>query len=228
MKSAWSMAGPFLAALLVLGTAGVTTPAAPGGSAPERSPAWSVDSGQTSATLRLVVAAQGNEARYRVREQLAGIDFPSDAVGTTAAVTGGLALADDGSVVKEGSKFVVDLTTLKSDSDRRDGYIQRRTLQTDQFPVAEFVPTAARGLPSPLPSTGELTFQLAGDLTVHGVTKAVTWTVTARASSGGYTGAAHTAFTFADFGMTIPRVASVLSVQDTIRLEYEFNLLVQR
>ena len=32
---------------------------------------------------------EGSKARYKVREQLAGINFPSDAVGTTEAVTGG-------------------------------------------------------------------------------------------------------------------------------------------
>ncbi|MGH7554390.1 MAG: hypothetical protein ACREMQ_15400, partial [Longimicrobiales bacterium] len=33
--------------------------------------------------IRLVTAPEGNEARYRVNEQLVGIDLPSDAVGTT-------------------------------------------------------------------------------------------------------------------------------------------------
>ena len=31
---------------------------------------------------------QGTRARYRVTEQLAGINFPNDAVGSTEAVTG--------------------------------------------------------------------------------------------------------------------------------------------
>jgi polyisoprenoid-binding protein YceI len=64
-----------------------------------------------------------------------------------------------------------------------------------------------------------------GDLTVHGVTKPVTWRVTARAADGAYTGTAATSFTFEEFGMRKPRVARVLSVKDTIRLEYDFRLL---
>ena len=39
--------------------------------------------------LQLVVAPEGNEVRYRVREQLAGFDLPNDAVGATGHVTGG-------------------------------------------------------------------------------------------------------------------------------------------
>jgi polyisoprenoid-binding protein YceI len=175
--------------------------------------------------LRLVVAETGNEVRYRVREQLARIEFPSDAVGATHAVTGGIVIADDGTVVRNRSKFTVDLTGLKSDSDRRDGYIQRRTLETETYPTVEFVPTAITGLARPPQSSGDLALTVTGDMTIHGTTKAVSWAVTARAAGGAYTGTAKTAFTFEDFGMTKPRVASVLSVVDTIRLEYDFRLI---
>jgi hypothetical protein len=34
--------------------------------------------------VHYVVAPQGNEARYRVREQLVGLDLPNDAIGFTA------------------------------------------------------------------------------------------------------------------------------------------------
>jgi polyisoprenoid-binding protein YceI len=122
--------------------------------------------------LRLVVAEDGNEVRYRVREQLARIEFPSDAVGATTAVTGALVIADDGSVVRDASRFVVDLTGLKSDSDRRDGYIQRRTLETETYPNVEFAPTAITGLATPPQSMGDLTLTVVGDMTIHGTTRA--------------------------------------------------------
>ena len=44
------------------------------------------------ALLRFVTAAEGNEARYLVREQLAGRDLENDAVGKTTNVTGTLVL----------------------------------------------------------------------------------------------------------------------------------------
>jgi polyisoprenoid-binding protein YceI len=175
--------------------------------------------------IRLVTAPEGNRARYRVREQLAGLQFPNDAVGETGAITGTLTLEADGKVVREESRFVVDLTKLKSDKDRRDGYVQRNTLQTAEFPTAVFVPTAIHGLPSPLPTTGEMTLRMEGELTLHGVTRPTAWDVTLRAANGTFTGQAATVFTFDAFGLSIPKVASVLSVVDEIRLEYDLHLV---
>lgn len=181
----------------------------------------------TEGQLRLMLAPDGNEARYRVKEQLAGLDLPSDAVGATSDITGALVLTADGAIVRDESKFVVDLRTLRSDSNMRDGFIQRSTLQTNSFPTAEFVPTEASGLPSPLPTSGEVTFQLIGDLTVHGVTNPSTWEVKAQVVDGReLVGNAVTRFTFADYGMEPPHVARVLSIEDTIQLEYDFHLVL--
>src|SRR5688572_12018089 len=58
-----------------------------------------------AAETRLVLAATGNEARYRVREQLAGVDFPNDAVGVTSAITGEIVLDDAGKVIPSRSRI---------------------------------------------------------------------------------------------------------------------------
>jgi polyisoprenoid-binding protein YceI len=153
------------------------------------------------------------------------VDFPNDAVGVTRDIKGGIVLDEQGKVVPAESKFVIDLTTLTSDKERRDRFVQRRTLQTDSFPTAVLVPTALNGLRYPLPSSGPLAFELIGDLTVHGVTRPTTWQVSAVAENGGFSGTASTTFGFPDFGMTKPRVAVVLTVADSIRLEYDFRLV---
>lgn len=179
------------------------------------------------AETRLVLAASGNEARYRVREQLAGVDFPNDAVGVTSAITGEIVLDDAGKVIASRSKITVDLRTLKSDRERRDGFIQRRTLETETHPMAVLDVTGITGLAHPLPSSGALTFTLSGNLTVHGTSRPTTWQVTATAAPDGYRGRAKTSFTFADFALTKPRVAMVLSVEDTIALELDFHFVKQ-
>jgi polyisoprenoid-binding protein YceI len=171
------------------------------------------------------VVAEGSEARYRVREQLARISFPSDAVGTTQAVTGWIVFGADGRVVSDSSRFVIDLTTLETDSERRDRYVQRRTLETEQYPEAVLVPTAFVGLPTPLPESGEVAFRMIADLTVHGVTRPTTWDVTATFRTGAVTGTASTRFTFPDFNIQVPSVRSVLSVEDRITLEFGFRLV---
>jgi polyisoprenoid-binding protein YceI len=183
---------------------------------------------QEPGQIRFELAPTGNEARYRVKEQLAGVNLPGEAVGTTSAITGVVVLTSGGAVVPATSSFTVDITGLKSDSARRDGYIQRATLQTAQFPKVELAIKELRGLKYPLPASGELKFELVGDLTVHGVTKPSTWQVTGTPKDGGVAGTATTSFAFADFGLTKPRVASVLSVEDTIALEYTFHLVPKK
>ena len=169
--------------------------------------------------------SDGTKARYKVREQLAGISFPSEAVGTTEAVTGMIVLNSDGSIDASRSKLTVDLRTLKSDQQMRDGYIQRSTLETDKFPTLEFVPRKAVGLPSPLPvgMQAQAGFQLVGDMTLHGVTKEVTWNVVSTFGNDLVAGRATTTLLFPTFNLTKPSLARLLSVDDKIELEIEFR-----
>ena len=166
--------------------------------------------------------------RYRVREQLVGVDLPNDAVGATSDVLGGIAFDATGKLVPSSSKFVVNVGTLKSDRDRRDGYVRGRILETSQFPTVELTPTALQGLTLPAPASGTKAFQVVGNLTVHGVTKPTTWNVNANFDGGRVTGTAATTFLFSDFGLTQPRVPVVLSVADSIKLEYTFALVPKK
>jgi polyisoprenoid-binding protein YceI len=177
------------------------------------------------APIRLTLAAQGNEARFVVREQLAGAELPNDAVGVTSAITGGITLDARGMVDSSASRISVDLTTLTSDRSRRDNFIKRRTIVTDSFPTAELVVTGIRGLPATLPASGTMTLVLTGNLTIHGVTRPSTWDVTARVEGESIVGKAVTRIKFGEFGMSQPRMAIVLSVVDDIRLEYDFHLV---
>jgi polyisoprenoid-binding protein YceI len=176
-------------------------------------------------SVRYVVAPAGNEARYRVREQLAGFDLPKDAIGTTKNVTGQVVIGPDGKVVRESSKVTIQLSELKSDQSRRDNFLRKSTLETTKFPNAELVPVALEGLLLPIGPGSSQTFVVRGDLTVRGVTRPTTWQVTARAEGKDVVGTATTAFTFKDFNLEQPRVPVVLSVADTIRLEYDFHFV---
>jgi polyisoprenoid-binding protein YceI len=176
-----------------------------------------------SAGVRLDVAP-GSSASYRVREQLARLNFPNDAVGTTQTVTGSLHFAADGAIVTDQSKLRIDLRTLKSDEERRDAYLRERTLRTDRFPIAEFQARRTEGLIYPLPSTGSVSFQLIGDLAVHGVTSEVSWNVTGNLGSDVVTGRATTRFPFSKFKLTIPKLLGLVSVNDDIQLEVDLKM----
>lgn len=202
--------------------AATETPAATVVSSPTVTIASASQPAARTVTFRIV--PEQSEARYRVREQLLGRSLPNDAVGRTNAVEGQIVIAADGTIDSQQSQVTVDLTTLKSDEARRDNYIKQNTLEVDQYPTATFQPTAVSGLPWPLPTNGQLQFQLEGNLTVHGVTKPVTWNVEATVDGNRITGTATTQVTFEDFGMTPPRVPVVLSLEDTITLELDFTV----
>jgi polyisoprenoid-binding protein YceI len=167
---------------------------------------------------------QGTTARYKVNEQLAGISFPNDAVGTTTAITGALIVNPDGSFAA-GSKITVDLRTLASDQGMRDNYVRTRTLETEKFPMMEVVAKKANGLPSPLPTANQAQagFQLVTDVTLHGVTKEVIWNVVAVFGPAQVGGRAVATVDFAMFNMTKPSLARLVSVDDKIGLEIEFR-----
>lgn len=166
----------------------------------------------------------GTTARYKVTEQLAGISFPSDAVGTTQTVTGALIVNPDGSFAA-GSKISVDLRTITSDQGMRDNYVRTRTLETEKFPMMEVVPKKANGLAFPLASgsQAQVGFQLVTDVTLHGVTKEVTWNVVAVLGAAQVGGRATATVDFATFNMTKPTLARLISVDDKIGLEIEFR-----
>ncbi len=190
---------------------------------PGPTPAPSSASG--SVTYELVAA--NSEASYSIREQLARLSFPSDAVGKTQVVSGSITVNSDGSIDSTKSKFTVDVSTLKSDESMRDGYVSRAILRTSQYPDVVFVPTAVTGLPATLPTSGNVTFKVTGNLTIKDVTKPVTWDVTGSVANGEATGTATTTFTFEDFNLPQPRVPVVLSVVDKITLNMKLDLKLQ-
>lgn len=183
-----------------------------------------VDPGLDSDSLRFDIVPEESEARYRVQEQLAGFALPNDAVGSTQAISGMVVISQDGSIDTSASKFEVDLSTLTSDQSRRDNYLRSNTLRTNQYPLAVFVPDQVTGLPQDLPQSGEVVFSLIGEMTLLDVTRPVEWQVTGNLNENTFFGLATTSFTFGYFELDQPRVASVLSIEDNIRLEVDFTL----
>ena len=169
---------------------------------------------------RVDLFAGGSEARYRSSEVLAGRGV-NEAIGKTGDVAGSLLFDPSGAVLPDQSKVSVDLRNLQSDNAMRDRYIQRSTLQTAQYPTADFVLTAAPGLPLPLPTTGTAAFELVGDLTLHGVTRPTTWQATATFGESELTGNATTTVLLTEFGMEPPRAGPVVSIEDAVRLELD-------
>ena len=200
-------------------------PAAQPTSAPTATPTTAPEEPSDSEAVdgaTVIMVTRGSEALYRINEQLARRDLPNDAVGTTSDIEGEIVFSADGTVDAERSKITVGVRSLRSDSDRRDSYIRGRSLESDQYPDVTIAVTELRGLSWPLPTSGEATFEMVGDLTIRDQTDTVTWETTATFTDGSVEGLAKTVVTFEQYQMTKPRVAIVLSVADEIRLEINF------
>lgn len=110
---------------------------------------------------------------YRVKETLFGAS--TEAVGRTSEVEGSITI--DGTTVTDGS-FTVDMASVSSDRAQRDGQFRGRIMNVSQFPSATFELTEPIALSSVEPDE-EITAAATGDLTLHGVTREVTFDVKA-------------------------------------------------
>ncbi len=196
-------------------TADPTATTGPAASLGDLAGTWTVDNaiGSTTDNTQTFVG-------YRVQEQLAGIGG-NTAVGRTSDVTGSLTL--------EGTKVIAveitaNLTSLQSDDPLRDGQLGRQGIQTDQFPTATFKLTQAIDLGS-LPTEGQaIAARATGELTLHGVTKAVQIPLSATLAGGIVTVTGSLDIQFADYSIEPPSSFKVLSIDDHGVMELQLHL----
>lgn len=189
-----------------------TDPGAAGGSAEGT---WTVDA--TSGSLD---DGTSTFAGYRIEEELGGVGA-NTAVGRTRDVRGTLVV--DGTSITSLS-VEVDMTTLASDDDRRDGQLRSRGLETDTYPTAAFELTEPIEFAEE-PAQGEtVAAEVTGELTVHGVTRVLTVPVEARWTGDRIEVVASLDVALADFDIEPPTGFLVLSVADqgTIELHLLF------
>lgn len=227
VRTARALVLPFLVLAAACGGAARPAPTSSVTASPSPAPTTTAAATATSAPAVATggltfTVSPGSKAVVRVTEQLADRQNLSDAVLTSEKVSGEFTLLPNGTFGSS-SKIVVDLTALTSDSRQRDNFIKQNTLETSRFAEATFVPMKVEGLALPLPAAGDLTFKLTGQMTIRGVTKDVTFDVKATRSGTDLTSTSNVtpAFQFSTFGMTQPRVFSVVSIKDEIRLEVQ-------
>jgi polyisoprenoid-binding protein YceI len=157
---------------------------------------------------------------YRVRERLGSISAPNDVVGRSPAVSGTVTIAG-GAVT--GAEVTVDMTRLRTDVEPRDGRMRDEGLETARFPTASF------RLRQPVP-LGDVSgarvveLRLPGDLTLHGVTRAVEFPVQARWDGATIQVAGGTRVRRADFDLEVPSLAGY-RIEDTAVVELELTLV---
>jgi len=160
-------------------------------------------------------------AGYRVRETFLQQNADSDAVGRTESVTGTLTVSGETGVLRlESASLTVDITSLRSDKDRRDGQLRGRGIQSDTFPTSTFDLATPVELPAGFGS-GDVAVALPGKLTLHGVVKDVEIAAQARLEADGTVVVAGSLpILFADYGIEAPNVAGLIAVQDHGTMEF--------
>jgi polyisoprenoid-binding protein YceI len=115
---------------------------------------------------------------YRVKEVLLGQH--TTAVGTTSDVTGHLTIS--GHTVTS-AIFIVQMATIKSNEAQRDVQFRGRIMDTAVYPTATLMLTRPISI-SPLPAVGTIkTYTAAGDLTMRGQSRPVTFRLSAERTS---------------------------------------------
>jgi polyisoprenoid-binding protein YceI len=164
-------------------------------------------------------------AGYRVREQLAFLSAPSDAVGRTSQITGNAAIAGSGTTLTlTAASFTVNVQSLTSDQSMRDNHIQTLGLESAQFPHATFVLSSPVSLPANATSGAEIRVSLLGALTIHGATKTVTIPVQARLSGSQIEVVGSITFPWGEFNMQAPNVGGFVTVDSTATMEFDLFL----
>jgi polyisoprenoid-binding protein YceI len=160
---------------------------------------------------------------YRVREQLAFLDSPNEAVGRSTAVTGTMEVAGD---TVEDVRIEADLTRLTSDESRRDNAIRGRGLESDQYPTATLELVEPIQLGSTPLRGEEIRGQGTGRLTVHGVTREVGLDLRGRWSGSTIQVVGQLPVKMSDFQIQAPRFGPVVSIEDSLAVD--FNLVFER
>ena len=185
-----------------------TTVSAPGSTATANTAA----SGPVTGTWTV---AAGSIVGYRVNEVLLGQS--ATAVGRTTSVTGHLAV--QGTTVTAAS-FSVPMATVHSDKSQRDAQFDGRIMDVAQYPTGTFTLTSPIDL-APLPADGVIRDYTAhGNLTLHGTTRTVTFTLTAERTGAQIEVAGHIPVLFADYNIQNPSFAGFVTTQDHGLLEF--------
>jgi polyisoprenoid-binding protein YceI len=165
-------------------------------------------------------AGSGSVVGYRVNEVLLGQN--ATAVGRTTSVTGHLTIQG---TTATAASFSVPMDTVHSDKSQRDAQFDGRIMDVSQYPAGTFTLTSPIDL-APVPASGVIkSYTAHGKLTLHGTTRAVTFTLTAERSAGKTGGnqievAGDIPVLFSGYNIQNPSFAGFVTTQDHGLLEF--------
>lgn len=177
----------------------------------------------TTGLQKYTLVAGQSTASYSVHEDLIfGGVGSNTAVGKSQNVQGSFYLGLTGAPQVTQTDVIVDLTSLATDSSLRDGHVQDY-LQTSQYPNAEFTSTCVTGLPASYSTGQTISYQMTGNLKLHGKTNQEVFNVQGKVTGNTVTGSATTTIFMTDFGITPPDLANIAIVDNKVILTINFT-----
>ena len=157
----------------------------------------------------------GSIVGYRVNEVLLGQN--ATAVGRTTSVSGHMVI--NGTTVTAAT-FSVPMDTVHSDKSQRDAQFDGRIMDVAQYPTGTFTLTAPIEL-APLPAQGATReYTARGNLTLHGTTRPITFTLTAERKGAQIDAVGHIRVAFANWNIQNPSLGGFVTTQNYGQLEF--------
>jgi polyisoprenoid-binding protein YceI len=170
------------------------------------------------ATYHLIVPTT---AFYTVTENIVGVNSRNHVTGKTSAVRGTFLVQAAGKLQVASVQITVALDTLRTDDAQRDNDVHFY-LDTTDYPTATFTSTCVSGLPPSYRAGQTITFDLVGNLTMHGETNAERFTMTGRLTGTTIVGTATATIYMTDFGISPPNFVDfdIVANKTVVRLSF--------
>lgn len=211
--------------------AATEAPASTEAPAATETPAGSGAATTAGAPRTFHIVPEASEASYFVTEEFhsgavaqlgkaLGLFNP---VGRTNAVSGEFTVVPGAAPQLQAGEFQVDISTLKSDDNRRDNQIRRRWLESSKYPIATFKATSIEAFPADFAEGQPVSFKLAGDMTIHQTTVPLSLAVEATLQGDTLSGTAQTNFGMTDFGFNPPSMPGLMTVSNPVTVTVKFE-----
>jgi polyisoprenoid-binding protein YceI len=185
---------------------------APSAVAPSTVAPSTVDPSTVAGTWKITT---GSVVGYRVNEVLLGQN--TTAVGRSSEVTGHLTISGRTATA---ATFTVPMDTIHSDKSQRDAQFDGRIMDVAKYPTGTFALTQPIDLGT-LPANGTVKdYPAHGNLTLHGTTKAVTFTLSAEVKNGQVEVQGDIPVLFSDYNVQNPSLGGFVTTQDHGILEF--------
>ena len=176
------------------------------------------------APVEFSIVAAESKASFTLEEDLRGTR--TTVIGSTTEVGGSIMVDLAEPSASMIGTVLINARTLETDNSFRNRALRSQILRSaqDEHEFIIFEPRSLGNFSADSVAVGEtITFEVLGDLTVVGVTRSVTFSVSVTLDSETQlSGSASVNLLHADFGLVIPDVPSVANVTDDVDLKLEF------